>query len=544
MPKTRKYSLFTILLASLLLCNCRKESTFWEDDFVAPLAKGNLSLGNMFPDTTIKTNPDSSLKIAFETELINFGIDSLLKIPDTTITTTAINTLGPVVLDTGVTIFSNSSTTYYDFPNGILLTKAIVKFGQVKVELSNTARQPLKYHYQLPSAKRNNVMLDTIFEIPKGIYSTNPSSVCVTPGTLTCYINLSGYDIDFTGTNNNTNNTVNQNGAVSTSGSGAKDTLFGNTGLTSNFTFMGIVPQYAQGYFGNQLVQIGPDSAAFDVFNTIQSGILNLNSATVQLKIVNEFGVVMRTTIGNLKAVSTANNQTVTINGSNSTPLASPININGGINTGSGSIAATKTVTLNNINTPSLTNFIGILPDKFYYDLSAQLNPPPIPNNGNTDFAYYGTGFKAYMNADIPLHFSASNIVLQDTMPLDLSGVSQFDNINYGQLILTAQNSYPFSINLQGYLLDANKNVIDVLFSTPNTLAAPMLDANFKVIAPLESKLYVPLNKSKIGNLRSAKYIYYSATFNTASQPNQVKFYDHYTLGLLLTADINYTIGK
>lgn len=542
MPKPMKYSLFTILLASLLLFGCRKESTFWEDDFVAPLAKGNLSLGNMFPDTTIKTNPDSSLKIAFETQLINFGMDSLLKIPDTTITNVA-KVPFSFTVSPNTTLLQTTSSTYYDFPNGILLSKSSIKFGKVKVELYNTARQPLSYHYQLLSAFKNNVMLDTVFEIPPGIYSTNPSSVCVTPGTLTDTIDLSGYDIDFTGASNNTNNTVNQFGEVKTSTLAVTDTIFANTGLTSNFTFMGIVPQYAQGYFGNQLVQIGPDSASFDVFNTIQSGILNLNSATVQLKIVNEFGVVMRTTIGNLKAVSTANNQTVTINGSNSTPLASPININGGINTGSGSIAATKTVTLNNINTPSITNFIGILPDKFYYDLSAQLNP--YGNlSGNTDFAYYGTGFKVYMNADIPLHFSATDIVLLDTMPLDLSGVSQFDNINYGQLILTAQNSYPFSINLQGYLLDANKNIIDQLFNAPNTLAAPMLDANFKVIAPIESKLFVPLNKNKIANLRSAKYIYYSARFNTAAQPNQIKFYSHYTLGLLLTADINYTIGK
>jgi hypothetical protein len=92
----------------------------------------------MFPDTTIKTNPDSSLKIAFEASVISYGIDSLLKIPDTTITTVTTNTLSPsipVVLGPGQQIFSSLSSTYYDFPNGILLTKAIVKFGKVRVEL-------------------------------------------------------------------------------------------------------------------------------------------------------------------------------------------------------------------------------------------------------------------------------------------------------------------------------------------------------------------------------------------------------------------------
>lgn len=270
---------------------------------------------------------------------------------------------------------------------------------------------------------------------------------------------------------------------------------------------------------------------------------LNLNSADVKLRIVNEFGVAMRATIGNLTAVSTANTATTVLT---STVINHQYNINGAQNNGPNApvTAGTKTITLNQ-NNSNITNFIGILPDKFLYKLTAQVNPPPILNTGgNNDFAYYGTGFKAYLNADIPLYFSASNIVLMDTVPLNLSNIDQFKNINHGQLILTANNSYPFSINLQGYLLDANKNVIDVLFSTPNTIQAPMLDVNFKVIAPMQSKLFVPLNAGKIANLQKAKYIYYSATFNTTSQPNQIKFYDYYTLDLLLTADINYTIGK
>jgi len=541
MPKLVKHSFFFLFGALVLLFSCRKENTFWEDDLVAPLAHGNLSLGNKFTDTTLVSNPDISLKIAFDTELINYGIDSLLKIPDTTITTVVTNSFAPVVLAPGNQIFSNTSNTYYDFPNGILLTTASIKFGKVKVELSNTARQPLSYHYQLQSAFRNSVMLDTIFEIPQGIYSTSPTSVCVTPGSLTCYINLIGYDIDFTGTNNNLNNTVIQSGTVSISTSAVTDTLFTNTGLISKFTFMGMVPQYAQGYFGNQSVTVGPDTAAFDVFNTIQSGMLNLNSATVKLRIVNEFGVAMRATINNLSSISTANANTTVLT---STVINTPYNINGAINNGPFSpvTAATKTITLNQ-NNSNIPNFTGNLPDKFAYKLTTLLNPAGN-QGGNNDFAYYGTGFKAYLSADIPMHFSASNIVLADTMALDLSGVNQFDNINYGQLILSATNSYPFSINLQGYLLDENKNTIDVLFSTPNTIAAPMLDANFKVIAPLQSKLLAPLTRSKMDNLKKAKYIYYAATFNTANQPNQIKFYDYYTLALLLTADVNYTIGK
>jgi len=535
MQKSGRLTLFGLLSAIFILFGCRKEKTYWEGDFVGPLAHGNLSLGNIFPDTTIKSNPDSSLKIAFETNVVNYQLDSLLKIPDTTIIVK--NTL-PIPIKVAVTpcmlvISATKNDNYFPIKNGVQLTQAVIKSGEVIVELSSTIRQPIVYNYTLTAAEKNNVTLTNAFNVPGGSQTV--------PGVATYTIDLSGYSIDFTGINHNLTNTVEQEYSAMISCSAQNDTVFPNDSILVKYTFKDLVPQYAQGYFGNQSITVGPDTTSFDVFNTIQSGMLNLNSADVKLKIINEFGVAMRATINNLTAMSTPNATTTVLT---STVINSPYNINGAINNGPylPVTASSKTITLNNSNS-NIKDFIGILPDKFSYKLTTQLNPMGN-QGGNNDFAYYGTGFKAYLNADIPLYFSASNILLTDTVTLDLSGVTQFKNINYGQLLLTATNSYPFSINLQGYLLDENKNVVDVLFSTPNTIQAPMLDANFKVIAPLQSRLYIPLNKTKLDNLQKARYIRYTSTFNTASQPNQIKFYEHYTLDLLLTADINYTIGK
>ncbi len=542
--KKTKY-ITSVLILFLVLNSCRKEKSYWDDDFVAPIAHGNLSLGNLFPDTTLKSNPDSSLKIAFETEIINYQLDSLIKIPDTTITTAFTFTVPIVVAlspGTNIPLLNNNpinGETYYNLPNGIQLKKAILKQGGINFTMQNTVYRPLAYHYLLLSATKNNKILDTIFHINAA------DSISGVPGQASGYIDLTGYTIDFTGYTNNKFNTTSEIDSVHIENNAQPGYLHPNQGIVSNFGFTGIVPQYALGYFGNQIVAVGPDTAIFNVFSTIQSGILNLNSAVVNLKIINELGVAMRTTINSLTSISTANSKTVTLNASNSSPLISPININSAINNGFGNpvTALTKTLTINSTNTPTLTTFIGILPDKFAYKLTAQINPGGN-QSGSNDFGYYGTGFKAYMDADIPLYFSASNLVLADTVTINLANINQFKNINHGQLILTATNGYPFSINLQGYLLDENKQVIDILFATPNTIQAPALDVNFKVIAPLQSRLTIPLTKDKITNLQKAKYIYYTSTFNTASQPNQIKFYNYYNLDLLLTADINYSIGK
>jgi hypothetical protein len=546
MPKAAKY-LSAILFFCLLLCACKRNPTTWEDNIVAPLASGNLSLANLFPDTLIKTNADSSLVIAFESNLIKYDIDSLLKIPDTTIVTNLKDTIFPLPLASGhqgILGFSvNPTENNFNFPNGIELSKAIVKQGRVKVQLSNNYAQPLLYEYQLPSASKNGKALDTTFYIPGGSTAN--------PGTTSCYINLAGYSIDFTGANHNTYNTILQNGALNTAPNALADTIQIGQGLIANFTFMGIVPQYALGYFGSQSITVGPDTAAFTAFNAIKKGMLNLNSATVSLQLVNQFGVALQASISGISSINTNNPGTVNL--SSSSAGLNKINIpaahdNNGPSNPFVSItpAPLAPIVFNNGNS-NVKDFIGNLPGRLSYKLNARINPPvngsPNQSLGN-DFGYYGTSFSANLNINVPLFFSASNLLLADTISLNLGGVNQLKNVNGGNLILTATNSFPFIITLNAQLLDVNKHVIDNLSINTNTIAAAPLNANGKVSYPLKSKLYIPLTPAKISSLQKAKYIYYSASFNTVNQPAQVKFYSNYTLDLLLTADINYTLGK
>ncbi|HEX7415325.1 MAG TPA: hypothetical protein VF411_14875, partial [Bacteroidia bacterium] len=374
---------------------------------------------------------------------------------------------------------------------------------------------------------------DTTFNIPAGSF--------LNPGTTTCKINLAGYTIDFTGTGNQTN-TIIQSGALSVSPNAQNDTMFFRQGLTSYFDFTGMVPQYALGYFGSQSITVGPDTAAFTVFNSIKKGILNLNSATVSLNISNQFGVAMKADISNIISINTNNPSTVTLTSIGSV-LVNAAHDNNGPNNPIVSISpCIKNITLNN-NNSNVKDFIGNLPGRLSYKLTAQVNPMGN-QSGNNDFSYYGTSFSASLNMNVPLYFSASNLMLADTVSINLSSVNQFQNINRGNLILTATNSYPFSINLVATLLDGNKQAIGSLFSSPSLIQVPPLDVNGKVTAPLKSKLYIPLTPQKISVLQKARYVYYTSTFNTGNQPNQVKFYSNYTLDLLLTADINYTIGK
>ncbi|HTA62618.1 MAG TPA: hypothetical protein VK835_09190 [Bacteroidia bacterium] len=547
MPKVK--NIVFAVLCVCLLSFCKRSPTTWDDDVVAPLATGSLSLANLFPDTTIKTNADSSLKIAFETSLINFQLDSLIKIPDTTIIVPFVFPGIKFNITPGENIPISTNTTtpnIYNLPSGVLLKKAIIKQGGIKYLMTNTVYQPLVYHYQLISATKNGHILDTTFNLPAA------DSAHGTVFPISGYINLAGYTIDFSGTSHSGFNTTVEIDSVHISQNAQPDGhIYSNQGFNAQFTFKGIIPQYASGYFGSQNITVGPDTASFAAFNTIKKGLLNLNSANVSLKISNQFGVNMKANISQLTSINTYNPSSVTLTytGVPLSNLIIPAGIdNNGPNNPTINITpGTFNINLNNSNS-NVKDFIGNLPGKLSYKLTAQINPSfgqgGGNQSGNNEFGYYGTGFSANLSMDVPLYFSASNLMLADTVSLNVSNVSQLQNVNKGNLILTATNQYPFSIYLSAVLLDANKHVIDNLFSSPSLIEAPQLDANGRVIGPLKSRLLIPLNPQKITNVQRARYVAYSATFNTANQPNQVKFYSNYTLGLLLTADLNYTIGK
>jgi hypothetical protein len=539
------------LLCVCLLSFCKRSPTTWEDDLVAPLATGSLSLANLFPDTIIKANADSTLKISFESTLINYQLDSLIKIPDTTVTTAftfSVPSSTSVSIPPGTNLFYSSTPNnlptenVYNLPSGIQLKKAIIRQGKINFTMTNRVYQPLVYRYRLLSATKNNHILDTIFNIPKA------DSTSGQEGVLNGVINLAGYTIDFSGLHNGFNTTVETDSVHVAANASQNGLLYGGQGFNAQFKLEGIVPQYALGYFGNQTITVGPDTTSFVGFNSIKKGILNLNSANVSVNISNQFGVAMKASISNLSSINTYNPSTVNLN----TSVLNNIIVNAGHdNNGPNNpvvnISVYPTIkTLNNSNS-NVKDFIGNLPNKISYKLSAQINPPIGGNSnqsGNNDFGYYGTAFSANLSMDVPLYFAASNLMLADTVSLNVSSISQLQNINKGNIILTATNLYPFSIFLNAVLLDANKHPIDNLFSSPSLIEAPALDANGKVIAALKSKLYVPLTPQKINNLQKARYVAYSATFNTANQPTQVKFYSNYTLDLLLTADLNYTVGK
>lgn len=71
----------------LTVTSCKKErKTSWDTELLVPIATTNLSLQNLVKDSTIKTNPDNSLTLAYTSTLYDFNLaEQVINIPDTSI---------------------------------------------------------------------------------------------------------------------------------------------------------------------------------------------------------------------------------------------------------------------------------------------------------------------------------------------------------------------------------------------------------------------------------------------------------------------------
>src|SRR3989344_9093736 len=80
--------LLAILIILTFSFSCRKamEKPSWDVDILSPLIKTTLTLNDLLADSILQVNPDTSLKIVYSTNIFTIDVDSLFKIPDTTIT--------------------------------------------------------------------------------------------------------------------------------------------------------------------------------------------------------------------------------------------------------------------------------------------------------------------------------------------------------------------------------------------------------------------------------------------------------------------------
>lgn len=526
-----------LFVSGCMFTSCHKSPASWDTQVLAPVINANLSINNLLTSNYIKNNADSTVSLVYTDSLYSLNMDTLLKIPDTVLVYDTATPF-PYTFNPGqIMFYSNPYPATTQYPLGsVQLEQGMLQSGYLVYTLTNPLSQPIDYFYK-------------IFNIIKGTDTLKIDTVVNANTTVKDSINLSGYNIDFTGPAHNGYNDITSGIQVHLdSDASPLSVIAGDKLVDARITFHQVIPYYARGYFGTTTKTFGPQSVAFPVFNNIISGKLGLQNVNVNLTLKNGFGVDASVLLSRLYSYNRHTGDTINLTTSpNVGVIGSTIHVNRATPTNNPSSPVNPSV-LNYAINPSNSNILTWLdnmPTAIGYKLSVTTDP--LGNvSGSNDFAYYGYGINANINVTVPLSLIAQDLTLDDTLAINFSGSGGANqHVKSGSLTIYATNGFPFSAGLQLYLLNQNNTVIDSIFIPSQTIAAAPLNANTGIVsAPKSSVLTISLDAAHTQELFNTKKAILYARFNMGALPSTyVKIYDYYQLGVKLVGNFDYQIN-
>lgn len=301
-----------------------------------------------------------------------------------------------------------------------------------------------------------------------------------------------------------------------------------NTNINVTLNFTGMNYKRIEGFFGDQSQNFPSETLSLGGFGTsLDDATISLAQPKIELIVKNEYKIPNRITFGTFEARKGNDKINVQLNPASPIDLAFPT-----------TLGQTATTTITVTNAKALLDFN---PDEFFYTATARVNAGlTTGSNAMTDTSKV----TVIMNVEVPLYGRASNIILADTLKLDLGDVDS-DKIEDASLKITSKNELPLSATLQLLLTDDNYNVIETLYSNPSTevLKSSTVNAGGELVAAGENEVLINIPGAKLQKLFEASHIILRSVMNTSNSGSQdVKFKSGYTLeinaGLLVKLKI------
>ncbi len=414
------------------------------------------------------------------------------------------------------------------------IKKAILRSGEVKIDVTSTAQDTLYFDYNIPSLSTSSTSFKTSEKV-------NPGSVA-TPAVYTKSFNFTDYDFDLTSSGINkirhpnsstdTFNTINSILLGRIRYSGKLIYLSLQDSLSVNLKMRNLVASSAKGYLGDTTI-IVEGTQAFPSIKNFANSTFSLENAAIKLNIANGLGIKGEVTIVSFTASNSTSNQSLSLTGNavtNIYPVAKAIEI---------PFAPVNTVIDINQNNSNITQLIALNPDKIAYKVAFKLNPQ---GNLHTydDFLRKESSVKVDAYVDIPLSINIENLRLVDTIAFTHSTIKDMDNIQQGSFNFLVDNQFPFHAFTTIYALNAQNKVIDSLTSLDPVLAG-IPDINGRVSSKMHSKVKFPFTKTQLNNIATAPKLIFDVKF--ATPPLKfVKLFTDYNMDIKLVGDFIYNI--
>ena len=393
------------------------------------------------------------------------------------------------------------------------LTEIGIKEGGVIINALSTLPDTGTIIYAIPSLSKNGITFETEVKVPPN-----------TSGEPTQFIfNFDGYIMDLTGEDGrvggDTVNTIYATLEAYLDSTGELETIHqvDSFYLFNEYFF---TPEYAKGYIGKDTFAFGPEIIETDVFDFIQSGSIDLESAKISIAIDNYIGADASFQINNLSALNDETEVSAQID-NNTLHVIERASLSGENN-------ITPTHTEINIEANEM---LSIFPNKINTSATFYLNP-----NGQSaieDFLFPEYPMEANLAVEIPLSFIANELTLSNSSELEIENIEEIET-----LYITIENGLPLEAKLELLAIDEAGVVIDTLMANQHILAG-LTNAEGKVTKSKTSTLEI--NNTDLNNIKSIKA---TVSFSTQPQQEYMSIYSDYTMGITLSAKVSKTLGN
>ena len=299
--------------------------------------------------------------------------------------------------------------------------------------------------------------------------------------------------------------------------------------------FLNITFDYIEGYFGSEIFDINGDFVAIGVLDTWRSGGLAFEDPKVKVFVENSFGFPVRSIFNKMQVVTTTGEmldmESEVID--NNVDFAYP-NLDE-----QGEVKITEFAF-----TKDNSNIVDLFKEKVRrvtYDIDAGANPDM--DETITGFVNEDSYFLVSVDVELPLNGSVNNLVLQDTLDLDLSDLD-LEDANSAEFKNVIANGFPADITLQSYFYTEEGVLVDSLFESRLELPGASVNQGTGIANLAEERIsYENFDATRLENIKKTKKMLVNVKINT----NQVSgeplwIYNDYGIKFRVGAKVKTTL--
>jgi hypothetical protein len=414
------------LLMILLFFSCKKQEVKWSSDWVAPIADGKVQLSDLLDERYLRVNQDGWYDLVYDTT-IDFGVDSLLAIQDTTI---QLNYEVPVSVSVppGVMLINETQNQSGLLPKDVELKALNLASGILHYRIENHISGPLNCLFSIQRAILNGMPLEIDVDVNAGTLNS--------PGVVEGDLDLSHVQFDLTGVTGLLVNDLSTSMKVFTSNSATQNVVI-VAGETISIEVSFIAPEvgYARGYFGQQNISLHDELSLGKDF---PQGEIKLQSLNWDCEIQNWMGVDVLMHWNGLEFTRN-NEQPLSLSApgiGQSLAIARAQDWQGAVNP--------QWLNLHwDEENSNLLDVVQYLGGTAVFDANIQLNPLGNVNASN-DFVYPNRMLRIQSKLQAPLALNAKDMTAEEW--LDFSWDSNADW--NGKLSFQAENAFPFEADV------------------------------------------------------------------------------------------------